>query len=332
MGVDVTSLLQGIDLRDLAGRYTALRRASVSESAGPCPKCKGHDRFHCTATWFFCRQCHEKRGDALDFVRWLEGLDFKGAVSFLGGTLPERKPIARPAQPQHKPYPNSDWQERAWRVIAHCERFLWSDGEWPSKARAYLAERGIGEAAALAFRLGYTLGGELHGHHLERGIVIPWWRGDSIWKLNIRRPAGAPKYRAVAGSVEGGLFGAHYLGRSDALLVTEGELDCVLAYQEAGDLVDVTTAGSSTATLRPEWLPVLSGYRRVLVCTDNDGPGHEAAKRWLALLPPGGSERVLPPGGVKDITDAILADAGTGSDLRDWVTEHLWGTALEANR
>ena len=72
------------DVRELAGRVTTLRRASATEMAGPCPRCGGEDRFHCTQRWFFCRQCHPQRGDLIDFVRWLHGVDFRGALALLG--------------------------------------------------------------------------------------------------------------------------------------------------------------------------------------------------------------------------------------------------------
>ena len=40
---------KGADMLELARRYTTLRRESSHEWAGPCPRCGGDDRFHCTA-------------------------------------------------------------------------------------------------------------------------------------------------------------------------------------------------------------------------------------------------------------------------------------------
>jgi hypothetical protein len=312
--IDTAALQSGIDLRDLAGRYTTLKVESARELSGACPKCGGRDRLHVTAGWWFCRQCHEKRGDAIEFVRWLQGVDFKGAAAFLGGGLPGRKRMV--AQPEPKPYPDADWQARAWRVVADCEQFLWSDGKWPAKARAYLARRGLLESTALAFRVGYTLGGKFYGHKLEPGIVLPWLRGDAIWKVNVRRRTDEPKYGAVYGGVCGGLYGADYLCQSDTLLVTEGEFDAMLCWQEAGDVCDVTTVGSATGKTGVEWFPLLSRYRRVLVCTDNDADGHKAATYWLSLVGDKGRRLqvpVDPPG--KDITDYHMA----GGDVRGWL-------------
>ena len=47
------------------------------ERAGPCPRCKGDDRFSINTSKqvFNCRQCGG-RGDVIDLVRWLDGVDF----------------------------------------------------------------------------------------------------------------------------------------------------------------------------------------------------------------------------------------------------------------
>ena len=39
----------------------------------PCPKCGGHDRFHCQRGWFFCRQCYPlSNGQAHDIFGFYE--------------------------------------------------------------------------------------------------------------------------------------------------------------------------------------------------------------------------------------------------------------------
>ena len=59
------------------------------ERAGPCPKCGGDDRFSInTAKQVFnCRQCHG-RGDVIDFVQWLDGVEFLEACTTLAGPPP----------------------------------------------------------------------------------------------------------------------------------------------------------------------------------------------------------------------------------------------------
>ena len=59
------------------------------ERAGPCPKCGGDDRFSINTSKqvFNCRQCGG-RGDVIDLVRWLDGVDFIEACTTLAGPSP----------------------------------------------------------------------------------------------------------------------------------------------------------------------------------------------------------------------------------------------------
>jgi len=254
-------------------------------------------------------------------VQKRRNLSFADACTALGAVdnpLPTTQTPAQP-KPDNGP-PPEEWQARARLVIDDCERFLWSDGEWPDKARAYLAARGLRDAALLGWRLGYSLGGEMHGHFLERGIVIPWVVGTTAWKLNVKLRTGSdPKYKAVVGSKNGGLYGAGRPGNTlPNVVVTEGEFDALLVWQEASDMVDVLSLGSAGARVNDRWLPALRPFRRFWIATDNDPSGNKAATDWLGVVGERGT-RLLPPGGAKDITDAWAA----GADVRQWVMEAI---------
>ena len=85
--IDVEQIKHNIDLRQVAERYTTLRRASgEKELCGPCPQCGGDDRFHVKADLFMCRHCHPKWGDAIEYECWWSGLDFKEACAKLSGS------------------------------------------------------------------------------------------------------------------------------------------------------------------------------------------------------------------------------------------------------
>src|SRR5688572_28475514 len=88
--IDTDTLKKSMDLRKLASQYTTCQgREGAKERFGPCPECKGQDRFHVTREWFFCRKCHHERGDAIEFIQWVEGLDFHAACERLAnGNLP----------------------------------------------------------------------------------------------------------------------------------------------------------------------------------------------------------------------------------------------------
>jgi RecA-family ATPase len=59
------------------------------ERAGPCPRCGGDDRFSINTKKqvFNCRQCGG-RGDVIDLVRWLDGVEFIEACTTLAGPSP----------------------------------------------------------------------------------------------------------------------------------------------------------------------------------------------------------------------------------------------------
>ena len=86
-----------VNLLDIyQGKSLQARRASSykgGEYHGPCPVCGGVDRFH---IWpqqgehgsFWCRQCG-KGGDAIAFLRTVDGLSYRDACTALGRDLGE---------------------------------------------------------------------------------------------------------------------------------------------------------------------------------------------------------------------------------------------------
>ena len=311
--LDTQAIKANVNLIDLVGRYVTLHKESSSEMSGPCPKCGGHDRLHVTAGWFFCRQCHERRGDAIEFVAWLNGLGFQAACGWLAGgatTTPSVKATPRPVVGDGPP--PADWQAKARAILADAEAALW--GDVGARARDWLHQRGLADDTLKVWRIGYCPGnGWYHDLFVPRGIVVPWLAGDVIWKLNTRRPAGERKYQAVRGS-KSGLFGVDRLtGKADCT-IAEGEFDTMLTWQIVGDLADALSLGSATGRLADRWLPCLLHVRRFWVATDADDEGDKAVAHWLELTGERG-RRVLPPGGYKDITEAWQA----GVDLRAWV-------------
>src|SRR5690606_20103114 len=134
------------------------------ERAGPCPRCGGEDRLHCTAEWFFCRQCHPKRGDPIEFVRWLQpGLSFPEAVAQLAGgivtkAVTKREPERQP--PATKPQ-SAEWRKRAEALATEAHERLWANEGEP--AQAYLLGRGLEPHTWLQYGLGYRPDAPLPG-------------------------------------------------------------------------------------------------------------------------------------------------------------------------
>jgi CHC2 zinc finger len=92
--IDTDALKTTINLLDLIGRDTVLKRAAVTnggEYAGPCPLCNdGTDRFR---VWpnadpprFWCRICNAS-GDVIGYIQQRDDVSFRA-----GGAKPRRRP------------------------------------------------------------------------------------------------------------------------------------------------------------------------------------------------------------------------------------------------
>jgi hypothetical protein len=98
--------------------------------------------------------------------------------------------------------------------------------------------------------------------------------------------------------------------------LTEGEFDTLLLWQEAGDLVGVTTLGGCSKGVSTKALRYLLGCPRLPVAYDVDAEGERGAERLGQLSPR--MQRVRTPAG-KDVT--VLWQAG--GRVRDWVRFEL---------
>lgn len=301
--IDTEQIKQSIDLRELAARYTELHKEAANELAGPCPKCGGDDRFHCTDEWFMCRQCHPKRGDAIAFVMWKDNVDFKGAVAHITNTpaTPAQPPRRTPATKRPEAQPE-DWQRKAAQKVDQAHRRLMDDTDQAAEAgRAYLDSRGIEPHTWIAFKLGFTPGASLpgtEGKQTAPAIVIPWYRAGKVCALRYRF-LGVQKYtdskdkeRAekqtaqtgsnFAGAIYGGQALGGYIPKLSTLIICEGELNACSIWQAVKDQhVHVFSLGSESASIAPKFAEYAARYARVLVWMDKS----DRAQAVMGALP-----------------------------------------------
>lgn len=292
------------------------------ERWGACPKCGGRDRFHVRRyagrEWFFCRQCHPRRGDAIEYLRWTRGMGYRDALAVLGVNN-RMRPAARAAitTPRGVVVPDcldeappADWQAAMSALVEQCAADI------PAAVMRYLREeRGLTEETIQRCRLGYNpKAHRVAGRWwIERGIVIPTFYAGHLWRVNVRRRAddvrdGRGKYIAAAGSRAQLFNGDALAGQVNIVLVCAGEFDAMLAQQHAPSGMACVTFGSETK--RPTWeFDYLTRNRKVYIAFDRDEAGEQAAAAWAAL-----GERVAVPTG-KDITDYVRA----GGDLTAWL-------------
>jgi hypothetical protein len=299
-----------------------------SERYGPCPKCGGDDRFHLRSyagrEYFFCRQCHDKRGDAIEYLRWLHGMTFAQACDALGlrrerPALPASRPTPKTARGIVIPScldepPAPEWQDAMRAFVADCAAYL------PGPVRDYLHGRGLTDEAIARHRIGYNATSQhVAGEWWTwRGIVIPTTYGGHLWRVNVRRRAadladGNGKYINARGS-KAQLFNGDALATDPhTVVMCAGEFDAMLVQQHAPDGVAAITFGSETK--RPTWeADYLLRDRRVLIAYDNDDAGDAGAAQWTAF-----GQRASVPSPYKDVTEFAQA----GGDVGAWITTLL---------
>jgi DNA primase len=147
-----------VEMIDLVGTRTELRRAGVNRYEGLCPF---HDErtpsfgIDPTRKVFYCFGCGEG-GDAFKFVQLTEGLDFKGALEYLADRYGiALEPVEEDPAAAQRRLGRERLLELLERTATFFVRYLW-DSDEAAPARTYLAERGLDEAVLREFRVGYA--------------------------------------------------------------------------------------------------------------------------------------------------------------------------------
>lgn len=292
------------NLISLAERYTTLRRESWKEYSGPCPHygrgcAADNDGFHVGVDWFFCRKCHPDFGDAIEFVRWLEGVDFVGAIERLTGHVAMKmmqKVTPRPTRTSNHEKP-AGWLEKATAIVERAHETLMSGGVGSD----YLDSRCIESHAWITFKLGYAERASLpgtEGHQRQPAIVIPWYRKGQITAVRYRflqsheytdlagKPCKAKQTALKDSDFAGVLYGGQaLLGCAEdlrTLVLCEGELNAISIWQTCHEWkFDVLSLGSESAKLTQPMIDYACKFGRVLVWMDNP----DIAKNTMALIP-----------------------------------------------
>lgn len=253
--------------------------------------------------------------------------------------------LRRSITPAYAP-PGEDWQAAARDIIAVCEAALWQPEG--ALAREYLYQRGLSGETIRHFHLGFCStarpgqwGREIAGLYVPRGLVIPCLTGGKIWYLKIRLVPGIPcrcrhcksglpgpgvcprcgqdtRCLGVQGGQPAALFNGDALtsGQNMALFC-EGELDCMTAWQEFGDILPAATFDAS-ANRHPDlaaWGFYLRSFRSILVSCAAGRPVFTGTN-WLMSI----SDRVrlAPlPAGYTDINEFHQK----GGDLLGWIVD-----------
>jgi hypothetical protein len=206
------------------------------------------------------------------------------------------------------------WQRRAIEWTGEAIERLGSDEG--KEALAYLLSRGLIEDTIKKARLGYARCKHPETKRSVPCIVIPWYAGEKIVKVQCRdiRPdvPHDERYFMLPGSSNDGLYLMDSLNlKRAATVVVEGEFDALIAAQECGDIASVVATGSTTGGQSFRNVARLASRSLVLVAFDNEGKGESAALWWLDRLDNAIRYRPL----AHDVNDMHL----TGYDVRSWI-------------
>ena len=321
-------------LAELTSRYGIELRPSGRTLLGRCPFHVDHGRPNFTVypatdpgdDSFFCFSCGAA-GDAVSFVRRIEGWGFMQALAMLGDleslTRKRRSPTWAPARPATRRWSIAE----ATCLMAATELYR-NQLANSCAAQSYLALRGIDTATAERCRVGYAGGGQLlpylrwrrlpagaarrvglldrHGRETMAGrIVVPEFRaGRAVWLIgrDIREDAASPKYLGLPGRKP--VLGWETTSGEPAVILAEGVFDWLTLQRWRLPAIGL---GGTHASSR--LVDALQRFERIYVALDNDPAGQEATQRLTERLGQRAIPIALPPG-LKDINDLGLHPDG----------------------
>lgn len=268
---------------------------------------------------------------------------------------PAARPLPRDVAPKPNAYRDAAWQNAAAEVIGQAESRLWN--QEGARALEWLLGRGLATSTIRRFRLGFipepfytapieVLGqsdnGKPRGIACPRGITIPWLAPGSAYDdtaqwvgCNVRRLApdftdpsdDFGKYRALTGSTRGFLYPFPDVEPSQEgmpAVLTEGEFDALIGWQQAGWLAVFGTIGGSKQGPHASALGALSRCSVWLVAADHDQAGAETFWGWRDQEPDKVRRALLAHG--KDLNGFHLA----GGDVAAWLRSELTGVHVES--
>jgi DNA primase len=258
-------------------RIDELRRSGPDRLRGRCPLHGGAGReaFHVNTAEqvFHCFSCGAG-GSVFDLVAALEGCGIREAAQRLSGWRNDNFA------------PESTITKKTSSVAPLGFRLRGVDVRHP-----YLISRGIHEATAHEFGIGYYAGPGL----MSRRLVIPIDddAGRLVGYCGRSLDGSEPRYRFPAGFAKSQvLFNLHRAAatRQSSVILVEGFFDCLKVYQ-AGFGSVVALMGSALYAQQRRLL--LERFRRIVLMLDGDAPGRRAAAVVSARLSAACSVRIV---------------------------------------
>lgn len=251
----------------------------VTEICPYCGKDKWHFYIHQDKGLFDCKVC------GVSGNLWELKKDFGSTVLAQISTIVPKK---------EEVYPNPS------EMNLHREAFKKSEF-----VQDYLMERGIMPEMWTKFRLGLSP---------DKKLAIPIIKNGKLVNIKFRTIPPADKFYMRQKGCPSYLFNGDAIRADSSIILTEGELDAIVATQLGFRAVSGITGASG---LTAEEMKQLDIANKVIVIYDSDEPGQNGAKKVIDRI---GIDRcinvVLPE---KDLNEYLLA-GGTRESLEELVT------------
>jgi len=272
---EIDNLRRNVSLAETATRFGVQLKKDGDEFVACCPfhtedtpsfsifRGKDHvERFHC----FGCG----KRGDVLDFVQEIKGVDLREARSILGGgsvgaNVAPRAVEARDIYAGIVTLPPVSGIAAGRKVKLYNPKRAGTEREWGSFAPSLVHPYRLADGTPLGYVLRHDM---TDGKETPMVMRVRLADGTECWS---RFPF--PKPRP--------LYGVETIGDARQVIVVEGE-KCRDALAKALDRVVVSWAGGTQGVKHTDWTP-LAG-RNVIVWPDADAPGVKTADEVSAIL------------------------------------------------
>lgn len=177
---------------------------------------------------------------------------------------------------------------------------------------------------------------ELKARHIREDTCRKWgytvseMDGETVQVANYRDHSGAivaqkvrskgKDFKFIGDAKSAGLYGAHlWRDGGKRIIITEGEVDALSVSQALGNtwpVVSVPNGAQGARKSLAKSLEWLNTFGKIVLCFDNDEPGHKATADCVGLFPPGKVQTVSLP--LKDPNEMLKAER-----LKELVTA-LW--------
>jgi hypothetical protein len=342
--------LQNINIVDVVSRVTPIKKVSVHEWAGGCPRCGGHDRFRVNdQKGYFCRHCQNEPGsggrwgDAVDFIMFAYNLNFRDALHRLGidrKATPQEVEILAASRRAHEEEERK--AEQIQQAAVHDR--LTSYPEWRGYAEAakigtrgrdLWRTRGLSDFWIDYYALGYCASRQYQcGEQTftSDSLTIPYFR-------IVRKPDGefdhwhciGLQHRLLVQDAPGGKYRPHLAGAGKHLfygdvyqsnvfgdlLIVEGEIKAMVTWStlwidDVPLAPNLTVIGVPGKGWKEEWIAQFQQAESVTICLDPDAT--DSANRLKRMI--GDKARVLLlPDKIDDLITAGVIGAEKLLDL-----------------